>query len=55
MSIFITQGEARSPDTLADLLIGWGKRGLTIHLLVAWGRIRAPQRWGEEWATYLSQ
>ena len=35
MSVFIAQGEARSPDTPADLLIGWGKRGLRIHLLVA--------------------
>ena len=37
-SVFITQGEERSRDTPADLLIGWGERGvLTIHLLVGWG------------------
>lgn len=39
MSIFITQGEERTQDTPADLLIGWGKRGLRIHLLVGWGYI----------------
>ena len=33
MSVFVAQGEQRSQDTPADLLIGWGKRGLTIHLL----------------------
>lgn len=33
-SVFIAQGEERSQDTPADLLIGWGKRGLGIHLLV---------------------
>ena len=40
MSVFITQGEERSHDTPANLLIGWGKRGLRIHLLVGWGYIR---------------
>lgn len=29
MSAFIAQGEARAQETPADLLIGWGKRGLT--------------------------
>ena len=28
LSVFIAQGEQRSRDTPADLLIGWGKRGL---------------------------
>ena len=36
--------EENSCDTPADLLTGWGKRGLMIHLLVGWGRVR-PQ-WG---------
>lgn len=40
MSVFITQGEERSQDTPADVLIGWGKRELTIHLLVGWECIR---------------
>ena len=40
MSAFIAQGEERSCDTPADLLVGWGKRGLRIHLLVGWGCIR---------------
>ena len=34
---FIPQGEERSGDTPADLPIGWGRRGLTIHLLVGGG------------------
>ena len=42
-SVFIAQGEERSQDTPADLLIGWGKRGLRIHLLVGWGHIRPCQ------------
>ena len=33
MSAFITQGEKRSLDTPAELLIGWGM----IYLLVGWG------------------
>ena len=37
MSVFITQGKERSYDTPADLLIGWGKRGLGIHLLLVGG------------------
>ena len=38
MSVFITQGEERSQDMLADLLIiRWD---VTIHLLVDWGHIR---------------
>ena len=41
MSVFIAQGEERSPDTPADLLIGWGKRGLMMHLLVGWGHMKA--------------
>ena len=36
MSVCITQGEERS-DTPTDLLTGWGKRGLTIHLLLTCG------------------
>ena len=35
--VFIAQGEERSGDTPADLPIGWGRRGLTIHLLVGGG------------------
>ena len=35
MSVFIAQ--ERRGYTPADLLIGWGKRGLAIHLLVGWG------------------
>lgn len=54
MCVFITQGEERSCDMPVDLLICWGKRGLTIHLLVGWGHMRLLQRWDEEWATYLS-
>ena len=33
--------QMRSPDTPADLLIGWGKRGLMMHLLVGWGHMKA--------------
>ena len=44
----------RSSDTPADLLIGWGKKGLMMHLLVGWGHIRSTWGGGEEWATYLS-
>ena len=40
VSVFIAQGEEGSQDTPAELLIGWGKRGLKIHLLVGWGYIR---------------
>ena len=40
MSVFITQGVERSLMTPADLLVGWGKRGLRGHLLVVWGLIR---------------
>ena len=40
MSLFIAQGEERSYDTPADLLLGWEKAGLTIHLLVGRGHIR---------------
>ena len=54
MSVFIAQEEERSRDTPADLMTGWGKRVLMIHLLLGWGCIRPLQRWGEEWATYLS-
>ena len=39
--VFIAQGEERSRDTPADLLIGWGKRGLRIHLLVVWRLVGA--------------
>ena len=35
--VFIAQGEERSYNRPAGLLIGWGKRGLMIHLLVGWG------------------
>ena len=52
MSVFIAQGEERSHDTPADLLIGWGKRGLMMHLQVGWG-IKGL-RPGEDWPTYLS-
>ena len=52
MSVFIAQGEERPSDTPAAPLIGWGKRGLTTHLLVGWRHIRPYG--GEEWATYLS-
>ena len=45
MSAFIAQGEERSCDTPADLLVGWGKRGLRIHLLVGWGCIRPYRGW----------
>ncbi len=41
MSVFIAQGEEGSQDTPADLLIGWGKRGLAIHLPVGGGLIRS--------------
>ena len=54
MSVFITQGEKRSCHTPADLLIGGGKRGFMIHLLVGWGLTRALYGRGEEQATYLS-
>ena len=53
MSVFITQGEERSCDTPADLLIGWGKRVLMTHLLAGWGCIGVGweggggQRWPE--------
>ena len=36
--VFIAQGEESSQDTPADLMIGWGKRGLMIY--VGWGYIR---------------
>ena len=39
-SVFITQGEEKFQDMPADLLITWRKRGLMIHLLVGWGRMR---------------
>ena len=32
--------EERAPNTPADQLIGWRKRGPTIHLLVGWGLIQ---------------
>lgn len=54
VSIFKAQGEERSQDTLADVLIGWDKRGLRIQLLVDCGHIRPLQDQGESWATYLS-
>ena len=41
-SVFTVQGEKRSRDTLADLLMGWGKRDLRIHLLDVWGAFKAP-------------
>ena len=44
MLVFITQEEERYFDIPADLLIGWGKRGFMIHLLVGWRCIRAPSR-----------
>ena len=53
-SVFTAQGEARADNTSADLLTGWGKRGLTTHLLVGWGHIRPRYERGEAWATYLS-
>ena len=34
VSVFIAQGEERSCDTPADLLIGWEKMDPKIHLLV---------------------
>ena len=37
--------EERANDTPADLLIGWGEKGLTIHLLVGWGLLD-PYRGG---------
>ena len=40
VSVFIAQGEERSYDTPADLLIGLENRDLMIHLLVGWGHIR---------------
>ena len=40
VSVFIAQGEERSQDTPADLLIGWGKRGFMIHLLVGWELVK---------------
>ena len=40
VSVFIAQGEERSHDTPANLLIGWGKKGRRIHLLIGWERIR---------------
>ena len=36
-SMFTDQGEERSHDTPADLLIGWGKRGLAIPSWLAGG------------------
>ena len=39
-SVFIAQGKERSCNIPADMLIGWGKRGLRIHFLVGWGHIR---------------
>ena len=42
VSIFITWEEERSCNTPANLLIGWGKRSLRIHLLVGWGYIMPP-------------
>ena len=59
MSVFLTQGERRVLSQAreremapADLLIGWGKRGLMMHLQVGWG-IKGL-RPGEDWPTYLS-
>ena len=46
--------EERSCDIPADLLIGWGRRGFMIHLLVGWGYIRPLKGQRKEWATYLS-
>ena len=41
VSVFIAQGEERSQDAPADLLIGWRKRGGSdIHVLAGWGLIR---------------
>ena len=37
VSVFSAQGEKGSQDTPADLLTGWGKRGLRIHLLAVGG------------------
>ena len=48
MSVFITQGEQRSRDTHADLLIGWGKKG-SYNTLAGWlGACKVPIRagWG---------
>ena len=38
VSVVTAQEDKRSQD----LLIGWGRMGLRIHLLVGWGRIRPP-------------
>ena len=46
MSVFITQGEERSQDIPADLLIGWGKRGLMIHCWLV-GGCHIRSLWGE--------
>ena len=54
LSVFIAQEEERSQDTPADLLGGWGNRGLLIGLLAGWGRIRPLEGWGEACATHLS-
>ena len=40
LTVVIVQEEERTQDIPADLLIGRGKRGLTIHLLVGCGCIR---------------
>ena len=40
MYVFMAPGEERSQDTPADLLIGWGRSGPMIHLLVDWGCVR---------------
>ena len=37
--VCVTQGEERSCYTPEDLLIGWRKRDLGMHLLVGWGCI----------------
>ena len=54
MSVFITQGEERSQDITAHLLIGWGKMGASDVLAGCLWAYKGLMGWGEEWATYLS-
>ena len=50
MSLYIAQGEERSQDIATDLLIVWGKRGLTDTLAGWLGCIMPLQGLGEEQA-----
>ena len=52
--VVITQGEKRSCDRPALLLIVCGKKGLTIHFLDGWDLIRTLKGQDEGRVTYPS-